>query len=204
MRAIITQRVFYYEPYGELWECLDSALQEFLLTCDCEAMGVSFTQEAYIESLFAHSDMLILSGGNDIGAYPKRDEFEKALVSYALSHHKKILAICRGMQLLAQYFGIALHKSSHIIGVAHTLQGTLCHNVHSYHQFCIKDAPKDYAVLAYVGDEIEAFANNQVLALMWHPEREKETASITADTALIRAFCKGEDLQGKIKGDINV
>lgn len=185
MRAITTQRIYAYKPYGELWECLDSALQEFLLECEILSYAISFTQIAHIPLLFEGVDMLVLSGGNDIGAYPKRDHFELALLDYALKAHKKVFAICRGAQLVAHYFNIPLKASKHKIKAIHTLQGRLTHDVHSYHHFCITQAPKDCEVLAYVDDEIEAFMSSQILGVMWHPEREERRES---DRALLKQF----------------
>lgn len=188
MTALITQRIYFHKPYNELWECLDSALYEYLLECGCKSFGVSFSQQAYIDELFKDKQVLVLSGGNDIGQYPKRDYFEVALLEYALQHNKKILAICRGMQVVATYFGLRLEKSTHSIGECHTLSGTLTHSAHSYHNFCIKALPNGFENLAMVGDEIEAMRNKQILALMWHPEREKQDCAIKADKALICHF----------------
>ena len=187
-KAIITQRIYHYEPYNELWECLDSRLYEFLLSCGIVGFGVSYKQIQYIDRLFDNADMLVLSGGNDIGVYPLRDDFEYALITYALKHHKKIFAICRGMQILARYFDIALESSTHDIGKIHRLEGALRHEVHSYHRFCIKRAPQSCEILARIGDEIEVFSNKQILALMWHPERESDSVSIESDKALLKEF----------------
>lgn len=201
-RAIISQRIYDYKPYNELWECLDSALYGYL--CDLGVLGFGISayawdcakhKEAYLEEIFSQIDMLVLSGGNDIGAYPKRDDFELALLEYALNHHKKVLGICRGMQLIARYFGVQILPSSHRIKELHTLQerneSALKHSVHSYHHFCIKDAPGGFKILAMVDDEIEAMSSEYILALMWHPEREREKATIEADKALISAFING-------------
>lgn len=188
MTALITQRIYHHKPYNELWECLDVALYEYLLKCDCRGFGVSSSQKDYIAELFSDKEVLVLSGGNDIGQYPKRDEFEFTLLEYALQHNKKILAICRGMQIVATYFGLKLHKSTHAIKEYHALSGTLTHSVHSYHHFCIKEVPSGFENLAYVDDEIEAMKSKQILALMWHPEREKQDSTLQADRALVSQF----------------
>lgn len=188
MRALITQRIHHYQPYDELWECLDSRLYEFLLECGIVGFGVSFHHKD-LQSVFENIDMLVLSGGNDIGAYPQRDSFEFALLDFALHHHKKVLGICRGMQVIAQYFGLELAKSTHEIKAPHTLQGKLNHCVRSYHQFCIHSVPSGFEVLARVGDEVEAMRSKEVLGMMWHPERESNEVRIH-DVALVREFVK--------------
>lgn len=188
MTALVTQRIYFHKPYNELWECLDSALYQYLLECNCKGFGVSFHHKECIADIFESKEVLVLSGGNDIGEYPKRDEFEFALLEYALEHNKKVLAICRGMQIVATYFGLSLQKSTHHIRECHALSGSLTHSVHSYHSFCIKEIPSGFENLAMVGDEIEAMKSRQILALMWHPEREKQDCAIKADKALICHF----------------
>lgn len=182
----MTQRIYHYQPYGELWECLDSQFYDFLLECGILGFGVSFHHKD-LQKVFENIDVLVLSGGNDIGEYPQRDSLEFALLDFAIRHHKKVLGICRGMQVISQYFGLALAKSSHEIRAPHTLQGGLTHRVKSYHQFCVHSVPSGFEVLAYVGDEIEAMRNEQILGLMWHPEREEKQVR-AYDVALVREF----------------
>jgi len=45
-------------------------------------------------------DALVLSGGEDYGSNPLRDESELALMQCAIQQHVPVLAICRGHQLL--------------------------------------------------------------------------------------------------------
>lgn len=186
MKALITQRIYHYEPYGELWECLDSELYAFLLECDIMGLGVSI-QHTDIQRLFEGVEMLVLSGGNDLGEYPQRDKLEFALLEFALTHNKKILGICRGMQVIAKYFGLELYESMHLVKQLHTLQGILNYSVRSYHKFCIHQVPKGFEVLARVGEEIEAMRSNQILGVMWHPERERNETR-ARDIALVCEF----------------
>lgn len=186
MKALITQRIYHYEPYGELWECLDSELYAFLLECGIMGLGVSI-QHTDIQRLFKGVEMLVLSGGNDLGEYPQRDKLEFALLEFALAHNKKVLGICRGMQVIAKYFGLELCESTHSVRQLHTLQGILNHSVRSYHRFCIHQAPRGFEVLACVGKEIEAMRNDQILGVMWHPERECQESRVR-DVVLVREF----------------
>ena len=48
--------------------------------------------------------------------------------------------------------------------------------------------PSGFENLAYVESEIEAMKSRQILALMWHPERERQDSTIQADRALISQF----------------
>jgi len=48
---------------------------------------------------------LILCGGADIGKNPKRDLLEFKWIEMALKIGQPIIGICKGMQMLVQYFG---------------------------------------------------------------------------------------------------
>ena len=50
-------------------------------------------------------DGLILSGGDNLGTDPVRDKTETELLQYAMSKNIPTLGICRGLQLINQYFG---------------------------------------------------------------------------------------------------
>ncbi|WP_394951825.1 gamma-glutamyl-gamma-aminobutyrate hydrolase family protein [uncultured Helicobacter sp.] len=189
MRLGITQRVYYHEPYGECWECLDSKLYAFLGECGFDSFGLSYTQE--VDRILSICDGIVLSGGNDIGEYAQRDTFEQALIESALRAGKKILGICRGMQMIARYFGVELRESSHKIGQIHRLQGGLSHNVTSFHHYTLAALPQGFRTLASVGDEIEAMENGEILGIMWHPEREECQETREADKHLITNFFIG-------------
>lgn len=190
LKVGITQRIHKYEPYDELWECLDTRLYQYFSEMGHLCVGLSCMQAGY-ENIhyYAHYlDVLVLSGGNDIGEYPLRDEFEIALLKSMLKAGKKILGICRGAQVIAQCSGGEIVKSSHKIKQIHSLSGMLSHAVHSYHRFCIRELPQGFIEIARVGDEIEAFAKDQILGIMWHIEREKAEESRKADRELIESF----------------
>ena len=64
---------------------------------------------------------ILLSGGNDLGSFPDRDNTELNLINYAIQKSIPILGICRGMQAIAQWAGVGLKKvnghsnSNHLI-----------------------------------------------------------------------------------------
>ncbi|MGX2982800.1 gamma-glutamyl-gamma-aminobutyrate hydrolase family protein [Helicobacter sp. 23-1045] len=191
----ITQRAYFHAPYNELWECVDSVLYEFVANLGFMGVGISFTNN--IECVLRLCDSIILSGGNDIGKCERRDKFEKALLDSAIRQNKKVLGICRGAQIIATHFGITLQKSAHKIKDFYALQGTLNHKVRCFHKYCIKNneilKQNNFEILATSAtsancSEIEAFTKENILAFMWHPEREKNSV----DSAIIGTFLKGE------------
>lgn len=61
---------------------------------------------------------LILSGGNDIGTTPDRDETEQMLLRWSCCHRIPTVAICRGLQLLCTYHGGTLRRVDSSMHVA--------------------------------------------------------------------------------------
>jgi putative glutamine amidotransferase len=154
-------------------------------------------------------DGIVLSGGADVephrygaetdaatvGTRPDRDEGELALLRAALDRDLPVLAICRGMQLLAVATGGALHQ--HVPDVVGTERhrpalgtygrhririepGTRLHallgesaEVNSHHHQSVADASKAVAT-AWADDgiieAIEIPDRSFALGVQWHPE----------------------------------
>jgi N5-(cytidine 5'-diphosphoramidyl)-L-glutamine hydrolase len=150
---------------------------------------------------------LVLSGGHDIGVTPKRDLTERYLLAYAIDNDLPVLGICRGMQLIQNYFGGALSevKDDAHIAKTHTvllskpsdtfgnfpdvLPNELI--VNSFHSMCIEhNELADVLVPFALDDEglVEAFCHQtaRIIGLMWHPERYARPQSF--DTSLIKQF----------------
>ena len=139
----------------------------------------------------AKSDGLIISGGGDIYSLSKnnidkkRDNFELKLFNHFRRKKKPILAICRGFQLLMDFYKIKLHKKKDHVNKNHKLKinksrflksKTLFTN--SYHNYCINDVPKDFSIIAKNKDgtvEISEHKTNKILCLMFHPERKMKS-----------------------------
>lgn len=129
-------------------------------------------------------DGVILSGGDDIGAEPIRDETEHALIDYCQQHNLPILGVCRGAQLLGQRFGATLCSvsASEHVATHHQLSTKVTPwataqtlKVNSYHtQACQLPLPDSLQLLAHIEEHAEAFmhTNAAIVGIMWHPERE--------------------------------
>lgn len=127
---------------------------------------------------FAHQweiNALILSGGEDVGSSPQRDQVEYALLDAARNLGWPILGVCRGMQLLHLQGGGSLVAMPSHTGAAHSIEHDrgVC-MVNSSHRWAIREVLLDWHVLAQSSDgtiEAARHRHRPWLGLMWHPER---------------------------------
>lgn len=138
-------------------------------------------------------DGIILSGGDNIGEFPMRDETEKKLINFAVRKNIPILGVCRGMQVLNEFFGGNTEilnndnhvGNNHIVQIEHDLFSKLINcseiTVNSFHRNIIPSSSlakilKPIA-LSKTDDTIEAFIHEElpIIGVMWHPEREQKS-----------------------------
>lgn len=116
--------------------------------------------------------MLIITGGDDD---PVRLVTEFRIATAMLKQNKPIIGVCHGAFLLTETLGgqngnIAEHyNTGHVVQYKQQL-----HQVNSYHCRYIKHAPLKAQVLCTdpVGN-CEAWIDNNIAAVVWHPERMK-------------------------------
>ena len=135
---------------------------------------------------------IILSGGDNLGKDPERDDTEKELLQHAISKKIPTLGICRGLQLINEHFGGSLTKNqtnSHI-GKNHELDVVNekfrkilnCKKIitNSFHKNTIlnSDLSKYLRPIAThtVDKTVEAAFHETlpIVGLMWHPERNSD------------------------------
>ena len=148
--------------------------------------------EGYISEL--KLDGIILSGGDNLGEFPERDETENRILEVAIKNSMPILGVCRGMQIINNFFGGNLQKKDdpEHINNNHTINLTKDFSfnennsitVNSYHNNIIesRDLGKDLKSVATHKDDntIEGFihAKYPIIGVMWHPERNPDNNSI--------------------------
>ncbi|KYC79799.1 MULTISPECIES: gamma-glutamyl-gamma-aminobutyrate hydrolase family protein [Heyndrickxia] len=170
--------------------------------------------EADIPLLLSKTDGILLSGGGDVDPSwfgeepvpglgeiePGRDAFEIALCRFAIQADVPILAICRGIQILAVASGgdmfqdiysqgkppLLQHKQraarSHLSHTVHVLSGSLLEKwagsetmkVNSFHHQAVRTVKAPLMVSARAPDGIiEAVENRNarfMIGVQWHPE----------------------------------
>jgi len=139
--------------------------------------------------------LLILTGGDDLGAFPERDAMENSLLSAALENGTPVLGVCRGSQLINDFLGGGLvpvegHVAAdHAVGISDPWQRFYGDRttVNSFHATGIPGAglADELKPAAVDGDgNIEGFVwpGKPVAGVMWHPERGNAPA---ADRAMI-------------------
>ena len=121
-------------------------------------------------------DGIILTGGNDLVEYngntPERDEVESLLIKYALINNLPLLGVCRGMQMILNYFNNKLVKVNNHVRTQHILDnGDI---VTSFHNWGCINCSNPLEVLAKSNDNcIEEIKYRKIRGIMWHPERYK-------------------------------
>ena len=185
----ITQRIDSVAGRAELRDALDQRLVQWLVHAGFLPVLVPNTLSATghpsgqaLESWLQviQPGALILSGGNDIGEYPARDDTERYLLSWAETKRVPVLGICRGLQMMAVWAGVDLFKKEVHVGTRHQLvvharKDEWPANVNSYHNWGLASCPAGFEVAAKAEDgSIEAITHSKLPweGWMWHPERE--------------------------------
>ena len=175
----VTQRVNFISNIGETRDEIDHRLITFLLSCGYIPVQIPNSLDKHINNWIKETKIraFLLSGGNNIGEYPVRDRTEVSIINFAYSNNLPLLGICRGMQIIGDWFGVKLHLVKNHNRIRHKIYGKIKKEVNSFHSYSLNECPKDFEILAKAEDGvIEAIRHQKspIEAWMWHPEREKK------------------------------
>lgn len=148
-------------------------------------------------------DGLILTGGDDIGATPVRDETETVLLKRFLKKEIPVFGVCRGLQFIVNHFKgtLAADTLKSHVDRRHTVRlsfdaGPAIRSgaefvTNSFHENIVhpSDVPDPLLAFALAMDQtVEGILCKTcpLMAIMWHPERERPFQ--TLDRELIRWF----------------
>tara|TARA_B100000925_G_C21999732_1_gene470666 strand:- start:950 stop:1579 length:630 start_codon:yes stop_codon:yes gene_type:complete len=195
---LVSQRVSIEPSYKERRDCLDQRWS--LLLEKAGLIGVMMPNNINAVQVLLQNinpNGLLLTGGNSLTKYdgdaPERDKAEVFALKYAIKKNIPVLGVCRGMQLIQDYFGVELEKIkghvatrielSHESGKFGSLYKKLS-NVNAYHNLGTKYTSDSLKVSAKssrgVVMAIEHSEKN-IYGCMWHPEREEPINDIDID-----------------------
>lgn len=192
----ITQRLVKDDKHGEIRSALDIKWAQYLISRGLVpvplAIGVDIQFYADLEL-----SGFILTGGNDLlsqstlGSQASslsriRDESEFALMQYAVDHSIPVIGICRGMQVIAEFFGSTLKRVDNHVARHHEIEVqdsdwiskelSRVNVVNSYHHAAIDELASGLKINAICpeDDVIESVSHetHRIYGQMWHPERD--------------------------------
>ena len=136
-------------------------------------------------------DGFILSGGDNKGDNIERDYTEKEIIEFSIEKKIPMFGVCRGMQVINDFFGGELNtvKDSSHVAKRHNILLTDTNfqkllqsdkiEVNSFHNNIIKKESlgnnlQDFAI-SEKDNTVEGFFHKDlpIIGVMWHPEREK-------------------------------
>ncbi len=182
----ISQRLG-FSKHGEFRSQIDTKLVHFIFKCGFQPIIIPYfiiknkgkLKKAIINWLKQIDlDGIVLSGGEDLGKFILRDNTENILISYVIKESIPLIGICRGMQVIGNYFNTKLVKVKNHVNTIHYVHlSKKKFRVNSYHNYSLEDCPENFNIECISSDgKIESIMNktNKIYACMWHPERNKK------------------------------
>lgn len=186
----ITQRVEIVPSYGERRDALDQKWAAFMNGLGMRPVLLANNVD-YVRHVLAVGDIdgILLTGGNSLVRYggdaPERDAVERLLLDHAMKKDTPVLGVCRGMQVIQDYFDNDLQEVSGYVGTRHRLnvesssafakQAAEPEDVNAYFQFGARSVTGDLACTAKSEDGVVFAVQHTAKAIygvMWHVERE--------------------------------
>jgi gamma-glutamyl-gamma-aminobutyrate hydrolase PuuD len=188
----LTQRVEAVQGTNERRDCLDQMWPRLLVQNEMLPVPLpNFVEDAAALVSKLGLEGVILTGGNDLNHLPsatnaasERDAFERKLLTLCSEKGIPVLGVCRGLQMMAAFYGSELVRLAEHVRTRHGL--ALCcadsmpltrrKEVNSFHNFGIapdKLGTDLIAVAAAPDGSVEALAHRKLRqwGIMWHPER---------------------------------
>lgn len=178
----VSQRVVIDDKTGERRDALDQNWSAFLEKCGCIPLLIPNRPEVAKQILKRISiDGILLTGGNDLCEYggdaAERDETERFLLKVSFKKRIPLLGVCRGMQVIQNFFGIRLERVRGHVAARQTIRiNGKKTEVNSFHDWGAKNTKTPLQVWAVADDGvIKAVRHSEAFlcGLMWHPERFK-------------------------------
>lgn len=203
MRVALTMRITAAETYTERRDSISHDWLARLVSWQMVPVlvpNVLNDPSAFLSVL--KPDLLVLTGGDNLGATPQRDQMENILLKHAIENGMPVLGVCRGLQLINAFFDGTTIPVTHHAATEHQVRFSTgwkkiygrCAQVNSYHANGVKDEVVGKQLIVTARDDnglVEAFQHEflPLAAVMWHPERG---SACQADKVMIEALCARE------------
>ena len=195
IQVAVTQRVDIIESYGERRDALDQAWTDFLLGVGITPLLIPNNPDYARQMDVSGLSGLLLTGGNTLAKYggnaPERDQTETVLLKNAIEHSIPVIGVCRGMQLIQDYFGISLQPINGHVATRHSLETANTSKfsdllgsfdtVNAYHDFGTQESVEELQIVAHTASGIVMAVEHDTLPIfgqMWHSERESPYSPI--------------------------
>jgi len=189
----ITLRVETIEKYHEKRDALSQEWTKFLEKTNSIPVFIPNTlidTKSYLMEM--QLDAIVISGGDNQGDNPERDKTEKEILEFSIKNQIPVLGICRGMQVINNFFGgsqITSDNSIHV-GKYHQIlfQDQNFVNYYNSKKITVNSFHHNLIPTNGIGNDLEIFAVSDndstvegfyhkklpIIGIMWHPEREKD------------------------------
>ena len=123
----ITQRLDYIKEYNEVRNSLDIRWQELLNSVNLIPIPLPINLDMALLADLKISG-IILTGGNDLSSQLNdklsilRDNHENHCIEFAIENSIPIFGTCRGMQIIAEYFGSTFKRVNKHISSRHKIK----------------------------------------------------------------------------------
>jgi carbamoylphosphate synthase small subunit len=169
MNIGLSQRVLFHKNRAH--DSIEHGWYKFL--CDHALHFIPNIIDQDFDKLASTLDLLILTGGDDS---PTRMVTEIKIATAMMKQSKPILGVCHGAFVLTDLLGGSLGKRDEHMDTEHTIiYNKKRITVNSFHTNGINSIPDTARSLAVDEDgNCEAWIDNNIGAVVWHPERMAE------------------------------
>ena len=185
----ITSRIVNASNYDEQRDALSQDWPPFLEKINLTPIFIPNSLDDIIKFLDEiEVDGFILSGGDNVGENPLRDNTEKKIIEFGIDHNLPIFGVCRGLQAINKFFNGSVVNSRNLkhLGKPHLIKIVNKNplsfldksiEVNSYHNNIITSESlgenlQEFAITDF-DSSIEGIIhkNKPIIGVMWHPER---------------------------------
>lgn len=169
MKIGLTQRVLFHKERA--YDAIEHGWYSYLK--DHTLVFIPNNTEQDFGQLAKDIDLLIITGGNDD---PIRVLTEIRAATAVLKQNKPIIGVCHGAFLLTTMLGGEIGKIAGHSDTEHVVQyNKELIRVNSYHSNCITQTPQRAQILCTDSNgHCEAWIDQKIAAIVWHPERMSE------------------------------